>query len=43
MDPQNFCECLGFNNDVVPDTKLDGDGFDDLVDGWMVFSLKEGD
>ena len=43
MDPQDFCERLGFDNDVVPDTKFDGNGFNDLVDGRIVFGLKKGD
>ena len=42
MNPEDFCERLRLNDDVVPDAKLDGNGFDKLVDGWMVFGLEEG-
>ena len=42
MNPKDFCERLRFNDDVVPDAKLNGNGFNELIDGGMVFGLKEG-
>ena len=41
MDPEDFCERFRLNDDVVPDAKLNGNGLNELVDGWMVFGLKE--
>ena len=42
MDPNDFCECLWLDNNVVPDTEFDGNSFDDLVSGWIVFGLTQG-
>ena len=42
VNPEDFCEGFGLNDDVVTDDKFDGDSFNKLIDaGWMV-GLKEG-
>ena len=41
MNPEDFCERLRLDNDVVPDAKLNGNGLNELVDGGMMFGLKE--
>ena len=41
MNPEDFCERLGLDDDVVADDELNGNGFDE-VDAWMVVGLKEG-
>ena len=43
MDPNDFCECLWLNNDIVPDAEFNGNSFDHLMSGWIVFGLKQGD
>ena len=43
MNPNDFCECVRFDNNVIPDTKFDGNSLNDLVDGRILFGLKEGD
>ena len=40
MDPEDFSERFRLNDDVVADAKLNGNGFNELVDGWRVFGLK---
>ena len=42
MNPEDFCEGLGLNDNVVTDDEFDGDSFNKLIDtGWRV-GLKEG-
>ena len=37
MNPKDFCECFGFENDVVTNDEFDGNCFDELIDaGWRV-------
>ena len=43
MDPNDFCECLGFDNNVVPDAELDRSGVDDVMNGRVVSRLKQRD
>ena len=40
VDPEDFSERFGLNDDVVPDAKLNGNGLDESVDGRRVFGLK---
>ena len=38
MNPQDFCECFGLENNVDTKDKLNGNGFNQLVGaGWNVF------
>ena len=42
VNPEDFCEGFGLNDDVVTDDEFDGDSFYELIDvGWIV-GLKEG-
>ena len=43
VDPKDFSEGLGRNDDVVPDDEFTGNGFDKLIDAWVEVGLKEGD
>ena len=43
VNPEDFCESFGLDDDVVADDEFDGNGFDELIDAWMVVGLKEGD
>ena len=43
VDPEDFGEGLGLNNDAVPDGELDRNGLDKLIDTWVEVGLKEGD
>ena len=42
MNPEDFCERLRLDDNVVADDELNGNGFDKLVDAWIVVGLKEG-
>ena len=42
VNPEDFCESFGLDDDVVTDDKFDGNGFDELIDAWMVVGLEEG-
>ena len=42
MNPEDFCERLRLDDNVVAEDELDGNGFDKLVDAWIVVWLKEG-
>ena len=42
VNPEDFSERFRLDYDVVPDAKLYGNGFDELVNGWKVFGLKKG-
>ena len=35
VDPEDFCEGVGLDDNVVPDDEFDGDGSDLLIDGWV--------
>ena len=35
MDPEDFCEGVRLDDNVVPDDELDGDCSDLLIDGWV--------
>ena len=39
MNPEDFCERLRLDDDVVADDEFNGNGFDELVDAWMVVGL----
>ena len=42
VDPEDFCEGFGLNDDFVTDDEFDGDSFYESIDtGWIV-GLKEG-
>ena len=43
MNPEDFCESFGLDDDVVTDDELDRNGFDEMIDAWMMVGLKEGD
>ena len=42
MNPEDFCERLRLDDNVVAEDELNGNGFDKLVDAWMVVGLKKG-
>ena len=42
MNPEDFCESLGLDDNVIADDELDGNSFDTLVDAWIKVGLKEG-
>ena len=43
MDANDFCRCVRLNNNVVPYAELEGNGVDDVMNGRVVFKLKERD
>ena len=42
VDPEDFGEGFGLNDNVVTDDELDGNGFDKLNNAWIKVGLKEG-
>ena len=42
VDPEDFGEGLGLNDNVVTDDELNGNGFDQLINAWIKVGLKEG-
>ena len=42
VNPEDFSERFRLNYDVVTDSKLYGNSFDELVGGWKVFVLTKG-
>ena len=42
MNPEDFCEGLGLDDNVVADDRLNGNGYDKLIDARITVGLKEG-